>query len=214
MTRFTSIVSMNHQGAVGLAHCLPWRLNADLAFFRAATLFNILITDRQTYKGLGSAFLQQRINLIVDDGDEDVPDPAHGRSVRSVADAVATAMDISSGKDCFLVGAAPLYEAFAPFVDRYYITLVDQVVSEPEILFNLTLLDDADWRIAQHACVDGDGLENETGFSIFELEPRRPGEVVERRRAVLKKLGRARPRRSRGAFFRQRKGEGRAVNRL
>jgi dihydrofolate reductase len=214
MTRFTSIVSMNHQGAVGVAHCLPWRLEADLAFLRAATLFNIIITSRQTYQGLGSRFLQQRINLILDDGEEDVPDAAHGRSVRSVDDAIATAMSLSSGRDCFIVGDASLYEAFAPFVDRYYITLVDQIVSEPDTVFNTALLDGADWRIAQHACVDGDGLENETGFSIFELEPRRPDEAVGRRHAIVQKSGRSGPRRSRGAFLRQRKGAGRAVDRL
>jgi len=116
--RLALIVAMDQQGVIGLNNDLPWKLSADLQYFRQITMGKPLIMGRNTHESIGRP-LPGRLNIIV----------THQQNyqatgcvvVNSIEDAL---LQCSDAEEVMVMGGASLYAQLLPQVQRIYLTRV------------------------------------------------------------------------------------------
>jgi dihydrofolate reductase len=112
------IVAMDIQQAIGQGNDLPWRLPADLAYFKRKTLNHTVLMGRKTYESIGKP-LANRTNVIITTNEDY---KAEGCIVvHSVEEAAAQFAE----EEVFVIGGAEIFRLFMPIVDRLYITLIE-----------------------------------------------------------------------------------------
>ncbi len=126
--RLSLIVAMAQNRVIGRGNDLPWRLPADLKYFKSTTMGKPLIMGRNTHESIGRA-LPGRANIVVTrnktlkfEGCE---------VVHSLADAIerASSACAASGSDeTFIIGGAQLYQQAIEVADRLYLTQVQAQV--------------------------------------------------------------------------------------
>jgi dihydrofolate reductase len=112
------IVAMDIEQAIGLGNDLPWRLPADLAYFKKKTLNHTILMGRKTYESIGKP-LPHRTNVIITKNREFTAEGCI--VVHSVEEAAAQFAD----EEVFVIGGAEIFRLFMPIVDRLYITLIE-----------------------------------------------------------------------------------------
>ncbi|MBI1907227.1 MAG: dihydrofolate reductase [Rhodocyclales bacterium] len=112
------IAAVARNGVIGRDNGLPWRLKADLAHFKAATLGHAILMGRKTWESLPRA-LPQRRHLVVT---RDAGYQAAGAEVYpSPQAAIAAAGDIAR---LFVIGGEQIYRQLMPIADRLLLTQV------------------------------------------------------------------------------------------
>ena len=118
------IVAMARNRVIGVENDLPWRLPADLKFFKEKTLGKPCVMARRTFESLGGV-LKNRPNIVLTRDREYQVDGAI--VVHSIDEALREAeARLGDGDEIMILGGATLYEAILPHVDRMYITLVHE----------------------------------------------------------------------------------------
>jgi len=112
------IVATDEKGLIGKDNDLPWKLSADLQYFRRVTMGKPLIMGRNTHESIGRA-LPGRKNIIVTKNKAYYVDGCV--VVYSVEEAL-TACD--SAEEVMVMGGASLYQQLLPQADRLYLTHV------------------------------------------------------------------------------------------
>lgn len=193
MKRLTSIVAVNHDGAIGCQNRLPWRVRSDLQFFRKTTLGNVVIMGRKTFDSLGAP-LPGRKNLVVTHGFDLFSETDQLRSAGSIEEALARSSKwCSRREEVYVVGGASMYEQFAPYVDRYLITRVQKPVPSADTFFDEGMLGDpAGWDLQLVGGGVADGKDDEADFEIFEVSKLDPSSERRRRADAVERLGKKR----------------------
>ena len=112
------IVATDQQGLIGKENDLPWKLSADLQYFRRVTMGKPIIMGRNTHESIGRA-LPGRKNIIVT---KNKSYQAEGcKVVNSIPDALLACEQV---EEAMIMGGASLYEQFLPQADRLYLTQV------------------------------------------------------------------------------------------
>lgn len=156
------IVAMDEADLIGRDNDLPWRLPADLQYFRRVTMGKPIIMGRHTHDSIGRP-LPGRHNIVVT---RTTGYHAEGCTVVNSLDA---AFDASRGSDEVMVmGGASLYAQCLPLADRLYLTRV-HARFEGDTWF--PSWDPAQWRETarqDHAADE----RNAYAYSFIELERR------------------------------------------
>lgn len=112
--RFTVIAAVDDEGGIGRAGGLPWRLKADMEFFRRTTTgpgggANAVILGRRTWDSLPPRFrpLPERRNVVVTR--DDAADFAGALRASSFEEALALAA--AGGGEIFVIGGGEIYAA-------------------------------------------------------------------------------------------------------
>ncbi|MCX4188633.1 type 3 dihydrofolate reductase [Methylophaga sp. OBS4] len=157
------IVAMDEQGLIGKNNDLPWKISADLQFFRRTTMGKPLIMGRNTHESIGRP-LPGRRNIIV----TRQPDyQAEGCEVVHSAEAALSACQ--DAEEVMVMGGASLYEQLLPRCDRLYLTRVHARL-EGDTWF--PAWDENDWQLL--SCDDHQADEkNEFDYSFMLLERRK-----------------------------------------
>jgi dihydrofolate reductase len=156
------IVAMDENGVIGREGALPWRLPADLRFFRNTTMGHHLVMGRKTWDSIGRA-LPGRTTVVVS-RDRSLAIPGV-HVARDLDEAIAKA-DAAGDDEVFVVGGAQIYAAALPRADRVYLTRVHAEVPG-DVVFSA--FDPTAWReVARedHAADDS----HAHAFSICTLE--------------------------------------------
>ncbi|PCJ32256.1 MAG: type 3 dihydrofolate reductase [Gammaproteobacteria bacterium] len=112
------IVATDEQGLIGKENDLPWKLSADLEYFRHTTMGKPIIMGRNTHESIGRA-LPGRTNIIVtSDKDYQVEGCV---VVHSIEQALQQCNEV---EEVIIMGGASLYTQFLPKADKLYLTLV------------------------------------------------------------------------------------------
>jgi len=112
------IVATDEQGLIGKNNDLPWKLSADLQYFRRVTMGKPLIMGRNTHDSIGRA-LPGRKNIIVTKNERyQVNDCT---IVHSISDAL---LACDQADEVMVMGGASLYEQLLPIADKLYLTQV------------------------------------------------------------------------------------------
>jgi dihydrofolate reductase len=112
------IAAVARNGVIGRENALPWRLKADLAHFKAATLGHPILMGRKTWESLGRP-LPGRRNLVVS------RDPAWQAVGAEAFSSPAAALAAAAGADkVFVIGGAELYRQMIDDADTVMLTEV------------------------------------------------------------------------------------------
>lgn len=127
--RIALIVAMAENRVIGRGGGLPWRISADLKYFKAKTMGKPIVMGRKTFDSIGKP-LPGRPNIVVTQGDATTfPDGV------DVAGDIDAALDVAhrraeeTGADeIMIIGGATLYEITLPHADRLYLTEIHEAV--------------------------------------------------------------------------------------
>lgn len=121
------IVATDRQGLIGIGGKLPWHRPADLKNFRKITMNKDVIVGRKTYMSIGN--LPGR-NMKVMSRRPDLNIPTY--TVRDML------YDYNASyAEAIVIGGSETYKAFAPFVERIYLTIINQItpLNDSEAVF-------------------------------------------------------------------------------
>ena len=160
MTIQSLIVAMDQNGLIGRESDLPWRLSADLQYFKQITMGKPIIMGRKTHESIGRP-LPGRQNIVIT-RDEDFI--AEGCTiVSSIPKSLQAAGEV---EEVMFMGGASLYEQVLPEVDRLYLTQVHAELTGdtwfPE-------WDDKEWLEVSRVDYKAD-KKNEFDYSFIVLE--------------------------------------------
>lgn len=113
------IVATDKQGLIGKDNDLPWKLSADLQYFRSVTMGKPLIMGRNTHESIGRP-LPGRKNIVIT---TNVDYQAEGCVVVTSIDAALA--ECETDEEVMVMGGASLYKQLLPQADRLYLTDVD-----------------------------------------------------------------------------------------
>lgn len=124
------VVAVNNTYSIGNDNKMLWKNSEDLKEFKRLTLDQIVIMGSKTFESLEMPKgLPNRINIVVstklspkiylEDGDI--------YFVESIEEAIEVSEMFSKyfSKDIFVIGGEAIYRSFIDFVDRMYITMID-----------------------------------------------------------------------------------------
>lgn len=114
----TLIAAVARNGVIGANNRLPWRLPADLAYFKRQTLGKTVLMGAATWRSLGRP-LPGRHNVVLSRTMEKAPEGCD--LVRSVEEALR----LYGGRELMVIGGAVVYRQFLPHADRMLLTEID-----------------------------------------------------------------------------------------
>jgi dihydrofolate reductase len=119
------VVARARNGVIGRDNRLPWRLPADLAYFKQVTMGHPVIMGRRTWESIGRP-LPGRRNIVVSRNPAYVAPGA--TVVGSLDEAWRVAGDSSvdgPAKEACVIGGTSLFEEALPVADRIHLTEVE-----------------------------------------------------------------------------------------
>ncbi|HET7657323.1 MAG TPA: type 3 dihydrofolate reductase [Bacillales bacterium] len=132
------LFAMGSNRVIGKDNDLPWHLPADLAYFKKKTMGHPIIMGRKTYESIGKP-LPGRENIVVT---RDKHFTAEGCTiVHSIEEASNV---VKGNEESFVIGGANLFEAFYPYADRMYVTLIHESF-EGDTYFRE--IDEREWKL-------------------------------------------------------------------
>lgn len=115
-------VAMDQNRVIGKDNDLPWKLPADLAYFKKKTTGHTIIMGRKTYESIGRP-LPNRKNVILT---RDKQFSAKGCMIIHSIDDALSLMNENEEEEYFIIGGSDLFQAFLPYVERMYITFIHE----------------------------------------------------------------------------------------
>ena len=111
---------MDYNRVIGHQGKMPWRLPADLKWFKKKTMGRPVIMGRKTWESIGRA-LPGRPNIVV------TRQLGYRAAGCSVADSIPEALSLAgSAEDVMIIGGSRIYAECMPDALRMYITVVHQ----------------------------------------------------------------------------------------
>jgi len=116
------IVAVAQGGVIGHQGGLPWRLSADLRYFKRTTMGRPMIMGRKTWDSIGRP-LPGRENIVVSRQPDFAPVGVHVTHDLDEALALARRIAEADGVDeVMVIGGAQIFDALRPRAHRIYLT--------------------------------------------------------------------------------------------
>ncbi|MEX0731394.1 MAG: type 3 dihydrofolate reductase [Aquisalimonadaceae bacterium] len=117
--KISLIAALTRDRVIGRDNDLPWRIRADMRFFRETTMGKPIIMGRRNFESIGRP-LPKRTNIIL------TRDRNYTAEGCLIAHDVDQAMKLAEGAmEIMVIGGAEIYRLFLPRADRLYLTWVD-----------------------------------------------------------------------------------------
>jgi len=111
---------MDRNRLIGNQDALPWKLPADMQWFRKQTMGKPILMGRKTFESIGKP-LPKRQNIVLS---RQTDLKIEGCSVvQSLDEAKATVPDAN---EIMVIGGAEIYKLLLPQADQLYITHIDE----------------------------------------------------------------------------------------
>ena len=115
----TLIAALTRNRVIGRDNRLPWRLPADLRFFKQTTMGKPLLMGRRTWESIGRPLPGRRMIVLTGDSDYAAP----GCTVVHSLDAALTAG--GPVPEIMVIGGASLYVQTLSLARRLYLTRIE-----------------------------------------------------------------------------------------
>ena len=125
---YKAIVAVAEDGVIGREGDLPWRLSADLKWFKKITLGHTILMGRKTWESLPGA-LPGRQNWVL----SRTAEPQEGMAVFRSMDEVKQAL--TPTQTLFIIGGGEIYSMALPLCHELYISEVRQKVPDGDVFF-------------------------------------------------------------------------------
>ena len=153
------ITAMDKNRLIGKENSLPWKLPADLQFFKRVTMAKPIIMGRKTFESIGRP-LPGRQNIIIT---RDQSFSAEGCDVVFSTEEAYEA--VSTFEEAMVIGGANIYQQFLEKADRLYLT---RVLSEFEGDAWFPEIDFSQWEMAeQEDHLADDKNECDYSFQVY-----------------------------------------------
>ena len=114
----TLIAALAHNRVIGRDQRLPWRLPADLRFFKQTTMGKPLLMGRRTWESIGRPLPGRRMIVLASH-------PGYSAPGCAVAHSLDEALMLAGAvPEIMVIGGATLYAQTLPLAARLYLTLV------------------------------------------------------------------------------------------
>lgn len=161
MPTITMIWAQDTHGLIGRDNALPWRIPADMAYFKKETLGKPVVMGRKTWESFGGKPLKDRQNIVLT---RDASWAAEGaEAVHTAEEALAA----SGGEEVMIIGGSQIYELFLPLADRLRVTRVEGQF-EGDAFF--PTVDWSQWKLIQS--LEGPRDEKNDFAYVFEIYER------------------------------------------
>lgn len=117
--RLSIIAAMARNHVIGKNGKMPWRLPAELQYFKRMTMGKPIVMGRKTFEAIGRV-LPGRQNIVLT-RERDYQHPGVD-VVYSIDEAIGAAAD---AQELMIIGGAQLYRQTLGRADRLYLTLID-----------------------------------------------------------------------------------------
>ncbi|WP_430785640.1 dihydrofolate reductase [Virgibacillus flavescens] len=116
------VVAIDRNRVMGLNNDLPWRLPKDLRFFKEKTTGHTMIMGRKTYDSLGGPLPNRKSVVLTSQN------PSYPKEVEVIhdIDTIKSWNEKNPEEEFMVIGGAKVFEQVLPFVDRMYITWIDE----------------------------------------------------------------------------------------
>lgn len=152
------IVARSRNHVIGRDNQMPWKISADLQFFKKATMGHPVIMGRKTWESIGRP-LPGRRNIVVSRNTD--LQLTGAEVVHSLDAALAT---LNEFPRVFVIGGEQLFTQAFPQADRLYITEIDMDVDGGDTFFKVP--DPEQWKEIDRTPAS----EGEITFSFITLE--------------------------------------------
>ncbi len=155
----SQIAAMTRNRVIGKDNRLPWRLPADMAFFKKTTSDHHVIMGRKNFEAEKKP-LPNRTNIIV----TSQPDyKAEGCTVvHSIEEGIELARK-NGETECFIIGGGEIYRQSLKITDQIYLTIID-IEMEGDVFFPEINFDN--WKIVRQNEY-GKDEKNPYDFTIY-----------------------------------------------
>ncbi len=161
MMQISLIAAMTPDRVIGIENRLPWKLPADMRWFRQNTLGKPIVMGRKTFESFGAKPLPERHNIVLT---RDPEYQAEGVSVvHDVEQAIAAAGDVD---EVMIIGGASFYEQMLPRADKLYLTLVSADIAGDAEFPDYKMLN---WRVLEQTFFEKDD-KNPHAMQFMVLE--------------------------------------------
>ena len=168
MHKINMIVAMDKNHGIGKAGVMPWKLSADMEYFKRTTMAcGIVGIGRKTWDSIPEKLkpLPKRLNVILS------RDKAFKVSCKNcmVLNSVDHFLRIFKGRKFYIIGGENIYSLFMPYVSRLVVMHVHTEIEDADSFFPEI---NSEWRhrkILEHEADE----ENQYPFTIVEYT-RRP----------------------------------------
>jgi dihydrofolate reductase len=160
------IAAASTNRVIGINGDLPWRLPADLKFFKSKTLGHHILMGRKTWESLGKP-LPDRISLVVSRQKLDLPEGVFG--FKTVEEAIQFAEN-QNETELMVIGGGEIYAQTLPLAHQIYLTHVYTQLKNGTAFFPPVL--QSQWQITESAFFPGDE-KNGFAMDFLKLERRR-----------------------------------------
>lgn len=114
------IAAMDRNRVIGAGGAMPWRLPADLKWFRRCTVGKPVVMGRRTWEAIGARALPERHNIVLTThAGLEAPDAT---VVTGLEAALAAA---GEQEEVMVIGGAVLFDETIHLADRLYLTVID-----------------------------------------------------------------------------------------
>ena len=113
---------MDRNRVIGFKGKMPWHLPEDLRRFKQLTLNHAVIMGRKTFESIGKE-LVQRINIIVTHNNQYRPPGEHIIVAHGIDDIMKWSQTLF--QEGFVIGGSQIYKLVLPYVDKLYLTMID-----------------------------------------------------------------------------------------
>jgi dihydrofolate reductase len=152
------IVARSRNHVIGRDNQMPWKISADLQFFKKVTMGHPVIMGRKTWESIGRP-LPGRRNIVVS---RNVDLQLTGAEVVHSLDAALSTLN--EFPRVFVIGGEQLFTQAFPKVDRLYITEIDIVVEGGDTFFEVP--NPSEWKEVERTPAS----EGEITFNFIMLE--------------------------------------------
>jgi dihydrofolate reductase len=152
------IVARSRNHVIGRDNQMPWKISADLQFFKRVTMGHPVIMGRKTWESIGRP-LPGRRNIVVSRNNHYLA--TGGELVSSLDEALKS---LSEFERVFVIGGEQLFKQAFDKADRLYITEIDLDIDGGDTFFELP--NPAAWKEVERT----PGSEGDIDFHFVTLE--------------------------------------------
>ena len=116
------VVAVARNGVIGRDNRLPWKLPADLAYFKRVTMGNPVVMGRRTWESIGKPLPGRRNIVVTSDASYQAPGATVVNTLDAAWEAAGDAAEVS------VIGGRRIFEETLPIADRIHYTEVEAEV--------------------------------------------------------------------------------------
>lgn len=143
----TLIAAMDRNRTIGIGNKLPWRLPAEMAFFKKMTIGKTVLMGRKTFESLPKPLVDRR-NVVLTRQTDFHPEGCE------IVHSIKEALELYTAEELVVIGGADIYEQFLPFANQILLTKVEVDIEGGDAFF--PAFSDLHWKLVESESRDSD----------------------------------------------------------